>query len=149
METPDKPSSSPQRPVAVLVAGILAGLWVLVAASAMAYNYHGEGGWYGPRAGGIYGRGPGWWMWHHRMMHNYGPPALWPWLGAAAGVVIVLGSVLAYSWPASARGWGVLVLLASFLAILSGAGGFAAGVLGAAAGILAILWPSPKQDIAS
>lgn len=118
--------NQPERPTAAFVLSLLAGLWLLA------------------RSGLMYG----WWhlAWHdrmHRRMADWGPGEFlaigWPWPGAIAGIVLLVGAVALYVRPAARRSWGIVILVTSGLQLLLGMGGLPAAVLGLVAGAIAVL----------
>jgi hypothetical protein len=73
----------------------------------------------------------------HHQMWGYGlVDGLWPWLGVATGVAVVLGAAMLYVKPTQARGWGALVLIASGVNLMVGMGGILASTLGIVGGAL-------------
>jgi len=115
-----------ERPIAAFVLSLLAGLWLL-ARSGMMRDW-GHQSWHG--------RMHGW-------MGEWGPGELfgigWPWLGAIAGIVLLVAAVALYVRPEARRDWGIVILLTSGLQLLFGMGGFLAAILGLVAGALALL----------
>ncbi len=135
-----------------LVAGILilvSGIAILVLGSAF---MGGMMGGYSPGTTGEY---------HEDMMGEYEDPmdgyhyqpgyfplvaagiGIW---GIVCGVIILVGSYMLYSRPASHAAWGVIILVFSLLSIFEG-GGFVIGmILGAIGGILAIVLKPPYAE---
>lgn len=121
-----------RQPTAAFILTLLAGLWMLA------------------MGGMMYGMGPGFvegggsWMWGHGMMRGmmpgFGFGLGFPWFGAAAGIVLLIGSVFLYSRPEQSRTWGFVILVVSALNVLVGMGGLLAGALGVVGGSLAIAW---------
>jgi hypothetical protein len=131
-----------RQPTAAFILTLLAGLWMLA------------------MGGMMYGMGPGFvedggsWMWGpgmmRGMMRGMAPGfgfGLWsPWFGAAAGIILLVGSVFLYSRPEQSRTWGFVILVVSALNVLVGMGGLLAGALGVVGGSLAIAWkPGPAS----
>ncbi|HKQ88622.1 MAG TPA: hypothetical protein VJS43_17825 [Candidatus Acidoferrales bacterium] len=116
---------------AAFILSLLAGLWMLSAGAMM-----GRFG-YGGMMAGHYGYFPhmGGWMWGSGM-HAFGMSR--PWLGVAAGIVVLVGAVMLYLRPEQRRAWGFVILLISALDIFAGMGGILAGALGVIGGALAI-----------
>lgn len=132
-----------------LVAGILilvSGIVILVLGTAFMSGM--MGGYY-PGMMGEY---------HEGMMGGYGGPVdgyryptgyfsfvaagigIW---GIVCGIVILVGSYLLYSRPASHATWGVVILVFSLLSVFEG-GGFIVGlILGVVGGVLAIVRRPP------
>lgn len=130
--TPDRPQAV-ERPIAAFVLSLLAGLWLLARSGVMC-------GW-GHEA------------WHGRMGHRmgaWGPGELWgmgwPWLGAVAGIVLLVAAVALYVRPEARRGWGIAILATSGLQLLFGMGGFLAAIMGLVAGALAVLGARPVPE---
>jgi hypothetical protein len=66
--------------------------------------------------------------------------------GIVCGIVILAGSYMLYSRPASHVAWGVIILVFSLLSIFEG-GGFVIGmILGVIGGILAIVQKPPSAE---
>ena len=105
------------------VLSLLAGLWMLGMGVMMA-------SW---AVGGEYS-----WMWGHGMMRGFYSSLWWPWFGAIAGALVLLGAVMLMAKPAQRRGWGILIIIVSALNFFVGMGGFVAGILGIIGGALAI-----------
>jgi len=63
----------------------------------------------------------------------------WPWIGAIAGVLVLVGAVGLYTRPEARKRWGTVILVASGAALVLGMGGFLAAILGLVAGALAVL----------
>ena len=131
-----------RQPTAAFILTLLAGLWMLA------------------MGGMIYGMGPefvedgGSGMWGPGMMRGMmrgimpgtGFGLGLPWLGAAAGIVLIVGSVFLYTRPEQSRTWGFVILVVSALNVLAGMGGLLAGALGVVGGSLAIAWkPGPAS----
>jgi hypothetical protein len=94
----------------------------------------GQGGQYGP-SGMSHFQGRSGWMWSSGM-RAFG--ATWPWLGVAAGIVVLIGAVMLYVKPRERRGWGLAILIISAVDFFVGMGGLLAGVLGVLGGALAM-----------
>lgn len=131
-----------RQPTAAFILTLLAGFWMLA------------------MGGMMYGMGPGFvdgagsWMWGPGMMRDMMPGMMpgfgvglgFPWFGAAAGIVLLIGSVFLYSRPEQSRTWGLVILVVSALNVLVGMGGLLAGALGVVGGSLAIAWkPGPAS----
>lgn len=133
---PEARTQSAGQSTAAFVLSLLAGLWMLLTGGMM--NHYGMmmGGASSHGHFGMYGwSGMNGWMWG-RGMHTFG--LWWPWFGALAGIVVILGAVILFVKPAQARTWGWIILIASALDFFLGMGGLVAGVLGVMGGILAI-----------
>ena len=106
-----------EKATAAFVLSLLAGLWMLSAGGMMGgfgmggmmQGYGGQGGHYGSY-GMSHFQGMSGWMWGSGM-HAFGMS--WPWLGVAAGIVVLIGAVMLYVRPQQRRSWG-LVILADF-----------------------------------
>ena len=115
-----------ERPIAAFVLSLLAGLWLLGRSRMMCgWEHRAEHGhmrdWMGAWGFGDYvGTG-------------------WPWVGAIAGIVLLVAAVALYVRPETRRGWGITILAASLLQLILGMGGFLPGILGLVAGVLAAL----------
>ncbi|MDD3932490.1 MAG: DUF6114 domain-containing protein [Methanoculleus sp.] len=98
---------------------------------------------------------------HEGMMGGYGSPmdgyryptgyfpfvaagiGIW---GIVCGIIILIGSYMLYSRPASHAAWGVVILIFSLLSVFEG-GGFVIGlILGVIGGILAIVLKPPYPE---
>jgi hypothetical protein len=98
---------------------------------------------------------------HEGMMGGYGSPmdgyryptgyfpfvaagiGIW---GIVCGIIILVGSYMLYSRPASHAAWGVVILIFSLLSVFEG-GGFVIGlILGVIGGILAIVLKPPYPE---
>ena len=110
------------QPTAAFVLSLLAGLWMLAAGSMM-----GGFGWGGMMGGWIVGRGG-----------IAGSGVWWPWFGAFAGIIVLVGAVMLYVRPEQRRTWGAVILVASALNFLVGMMGLLAGTLGVIGGVLAL-----------
>jgi len=129
-----------RQPTAAFVLTLLAGLWMLAMGGMM----------YGVGPGFVEGDGS--WMWGQGMMRGmmggmmggtmpgFGSGVWFPWVGAAAGIVLLVGSVFLYTKPEQSRTWGLVILVVSALNVLIGMGGLLAGALGIVGGSLAITW---------
>jgi hypothetical protein len=104
------------------VLSLLAGLWMLAAGSMM-----GGFGWGGMMGG---------WMWGQGAVRGFG--VWWPWFGAVAGIIVLVGAVMLYLKPGQRRTWGAVILIASALNFLVGMMGLLAGTLGVIGGALAL-----------
>src|SRR5574337_41248 len=118
-------SKPDQKPTAAFVLSLLAGLWMLFAGSAMS----------GSSWDGMAG-----WMWGQGMMRGFAPTLWWPWFGAVAGIIVLVGAAMLYVKPAQSQPWGMVILIASALNFFVGMGGILAGVLGVIGGALALSW---------
>jgi hypothetical protein len=127
-----------RQPTAAFILTLLAGLWMLA------------------MGGMMYGMGPGSvedgvsWMWGRGMMRGmmpgFGLGFGFPWFGAAAGIILLIGSVFLYTKPERSRTWGLVILIVAALSVLVGMGGLLAGALGVVGGSLAIAWkPGPAS----
>ena len=127
-----------RQPTAAFILTLLAGLWMLA------------------MGGMMYGMGPGFvegdgsWMWGRGMMRGmmpgFGLGFGFPWFGAAAGIILLIGSVFLYTKPEQSRTWGLVILIVAALNVLVGMGGLPAGALGVVGGSLAIAWkPGPAS----
>lgn len=116
-----------EKLTAAFVLSLLAGLWMLSAGSMMSgFGWDGMiGHWQGMHG----------WMWG-RGMHTFGMS--WPWLGVAAGIVVLVGAVMLYVKPEQRQSWGLAILVASALNVFVGIGGVLAGALGVIGGVLAL-----------
>ena len=100
-----------EKPVAAFVLSLLAGLWMLAAGGMMS----------GFGMGGMMG---GWqamhgWMWG-RGVQNFG---WWRrWLGACAGIVVLIGGVVLYVKPEQRRSWGGVILIVFVIDFFMGMG---------------------------
>ncbi len=66
--------------------------------------------------------------------------------GIVCGIVVLVGSYMLRSRPASHVAWGVIILIFSLVSIFAG-GGFVIGmILGIVGGILAIVWKPPHAS---
>lgn len=127
----------PRGSVAAFILSLIAGLWMLGMGGMMgglrmggmmggeSGRYHQMRGWSGMNG----------WMWG---LGVYAFGAWWPWFGAIAGIVVVVGAIILYTNPRQQRSWGVVILVVSALDFLLGMGGLIAGALGVVGGILAI-----------
>ena len=120
---------SAERPTAAFGLTLIAGVWIL----AMAVSWWGWGPHHGPPSG-MMGGG---WMRGHGALALGGPWTAW--LGLAAGLALVAGSVAMYARPRTAPAWGLVVVAASALNLFVGLGGFLASVVGVIGGALAAL----------
>ena len=127
---PEEPSHAERIPVAAFVLSLLSGIWMLMP-SIMLYAWHPDM---------IDGGMPGGWMWRHGMMHGATSRFWWPWFGAIAGVVVLIGAVLLYSKPRQSRSSGLIIVILAALNLFLGMGGFVASVLGIIGGALALAW---------
>lgn len=126
-----------ERPTAAFVLSLLAGVWLL-ARSGMMYGW-GHDAWHGRM---------------HRWMGEWGPGEFfamgWPWLGAIAGVVLLVAAVALYVRPEARRAWGIVILVTSALQLLFGMGGVLPAFLGFVAGALALMGvrsaPASRSD---
>jgi len=119
-----------EQPTAAFVLSLLAGLWMLAAGGMMGgFGWGGMmGGWHSGMMGG--------WMWGRTGIRGFG--VWWPWFGALAGIVVLVGAVMLYVKPEQRRSWGVVILVASALNIFLGMMGLLAGTLGVIGGVLAL-----------
>jgi hypothetical protein len=131
-QTPIEP-----KPTAAFVLSLIAGLWMLTARS-LFYRYPGP----------MMMRWP--WFWYHRMFHGAGDmtPYLgfWSWLGAMAGILVIIGGVIIYTRPGQSVLWGKIILIASAVGLIIGMGSFLPGILGIVAGALAIAWGRGRAE---
>jgi hypothetical protein len=125
----EKPGAA-AKPVAAFILSLLAGLWMLVGPGTV----HMAGG---PWNHTGYMRG---WVSHHSMMTRVAGGAWWPWLGIAAGIVVLMGAVVLYVRPEQRRGWGTAIIAAAAANALVGMGGVLPGIVGVIGGILALTW---------
>ena len=119
-----------EQPTAAFVLSLLAGLWMLAAGGMMGgFGWGGMmGGWHSGMMGG--------WMWGRTGIRGFG--VWWPWFGALAGIVVLVGAVMLYVRPEQRRSWGLVILIASALNIFLGMMGLLAGTLGVIGGVLAL-----------
>jgi hypothetical protein len=96
----------------------------------------------------MYGWGhDAWYGRMHRWMGGWGPAEVfsmgWPWLGAIAGIALLVAAVALYVRPdlrpEARRGWGIVILVISGVQLLLGMGGFLPAIVGLVAGALAVL----------
>lgn len=134
-----------EKPMAVFVLSMLAGLWMLAAGGMMGgYGWGGMmggGGWGGMMSGRGWGGMMGGWPGMHSWMWGQGTRGLgawWPWLGVLAGVIVLVGAVALYMKPEQRRSWGIVILVASGVFLFTGIGNLIAGTLGIIGGILAV-----------
>jgi hypothetical protein len=124
-------SSTESKPTAAFVLSLIAGLWML-ATRGMAAGVGGR----------MIMRFP--WFWYHRMFRGAGDMApslrIWSWLGAVAGILVLIGAAVIYTRPQETPTWGKVILIASAVNLIVGLGGFLPGILGIVAGVLAIGW---------
>ena len=120
-----------RKPTAAFVLTLLAGLWMLGTSGMM----YGMGPGFVNGMGGMWGNGM-----MHGLMRTLGPVVWYPWLGPAAGAVLLVGAVILYSQPGRAHTWGVVILIVSLLNLFVGMGGLLAGALGMVGGALAMSW---------
>jgi len=108
---------------------MMSGFWMqgmMGGAPQSQYGHHyGMYGWSG-MYGWMYGRG----------LHTFGES--WPWIGFAAGFVVLAGAAFLYLRPQQRRSWGAMILAASALDLFFGMGGVVAGALGVIGGIMAL-----------
>lgn len=128
------------QPVAAFVLSLIAGIWMLSMGGYM--GGFGMGGMMGRMGTGAYGAhrmyrwyGMSGWMWGQGM-HGYG--AWWPWFGALAGILVIIGAIILFSKPEQRRAWGTVILVVSILDFFFGMGGLMAGALGVIGGVLAM-----------
>jgi len=126
-----KQTSGEFKPTAAFILALIAGLWML-ATRGLGYRFPGH----------MVMRWP--WFWYHRMFRGAGDvtPFLgfWSWLGALAGILVLVGGVVIYTRPEQSALWGKIILIASAVGLIIGLGGFLPGILGIVAGALAIAW---------
>ncbi len=129
-----------EKATAAFILSLLAGLWMLCAGGMMGgfgfggMMMQGQGGPYGSH-GMTHFRGMNSWMWGSGMHAFSGP---WPWLGVAAGIIVLIGAVVLYVKPQQRRGWGLVILVVSAIDFFVGMGGLLAGALGVIGGALAV-----------
>jgi len=119
------------KPTAAFVLSLIAGVWMLATRS-LCYRFSGP----------VVMRWP--WFWYHRMFRGAGDMSpflgFWSWLGAIAGILVIIGGVVIYTRPDQSILWGKIILIASAVGLIVGMGGFLPGILGIVAGALAIAW---------
>jgi hypothetical protein len=126
------------------ITAVIGGLGMLVTAGTMlTWPISGIVG--GDHGGNVFADGNGhgaeraiWWLWNHDMFRLIGVEALWPFIGIAASLVVLLGAVVIAFKPSVARGWGFVILIASTVALMVGGVGFISGLVGAIGGICAM-----------
>lgn len=122
-------AESSERPTAAFMLVLIAGIWIL----AMGVSWWGWGPHNGPGGGWMGGRGgmtiDGSWT---------------PWIGVAAGIVLLIGAIGLYARPETAPTWGLVVIVAAAVNLFIGLGGFLASVLGIVGGALAAVWRSSE-----
>lgn len=134
------------KPTVPFILTLLAGLWS-IATGGMMYQM-------GPGFPG----GPGTMMWGHgvmwgmgSMMRGFAPgggAGFVPWLGLAAGAVLLIGSIILYTRPDQCRTWGLVIVVVSAVNLFLGMGGLLAGTLGVVGGALAMGWtPGTPTEI--
>ena len=125
-----------ERPTAAFTLALLAGVWIL----AMGVSWWGWGPHNGPGAG-MMGGG---WMGGRGGMVIHGS---WtPWIGVAAGVVLLIGAIGLYARPETAPTWGLVVIAAAAVNLFIGLGGFLPSVLGIVGGALAAVWQTTESE---
>jgi hypothetical protein len=127
----EKRASTETRPMAAFILSFIAGLWML-ATRGLSCRFTGP----------VVMRWP--WFWYHRMFRGAGDVTpffgFWSWLGAVAGILVIIGAVVIYTRPDQSALWGKIILIASAVSLIIGIGGFLPGILGIVAGALAIAW---------
>lgn len=141
------PDATTSKPTAAFILALLGGLWMIL-------------------AGAFWG--PGWGMggMHRGGMPHHGPPdhaptswmhqrgvvcsftadyTWWPWVGLAAGVLIVIGAGMLYARPEQRVGWGIAILVAAVVSLFLGAGGLIGALLAIIGGILALTSRAPTE----
>ncbi len=127
----EKRTAVEPKPTAAFILSLIAGLWMLATRSLSCRI-----------PGPLALRWP--WFWYHRMFRGAGDIApflgFWSWLGALAGILVIIGAVVIYTRPDQSNLWGKIILIASAVSLIIGIGGFLPGILGIVAGALAIAW---------
>lgn len=130
------------KPIAVFVLGLISGLLIIAGSVAVLsfypfgpYHEYGQGymGMMGGYYGGFYGMMSG-------LYFNTGMFYAMSVVGFASGLVILIGSVMAYSRPDSTLPWSVLILVFSIISLVAMGGFFVGALLGFVAGIVGLTW---------
>lgn len=119
-----------ERPTAAFALTLVAGIGILL----MAVSWWGWGPHQGVGSGMMGG-----WMSGRGVLALPGP---WvPWMGVAAGILVLGGAVGSFARPSTAPTWGSVVVVAVAANLLVGLGGFFASALGIVGGVLMALHP--------
>ncbi|MEX2672719.1 MAG: DUF6114 domain-containing protein [Phycisphaeraceae bacterium] len=145
------------KPVAAFVVSLLGGVWMILASLFWGVGWgmtdmqrggrmtHDDGMGTGDGMGPMPHHGPGGdgmgWMHQRGIMSDGGAEyAWWPWIGLAAGVLVILGAVMLYTRPEQRVAWGTTILVVATVSLFFGAGGIIGSLLAIIGGILALIW---------
>ena len=133
-----------EKPVAPLLLGLIAGIFILLGAIVMSMLAFGTASMMGSMGGTMSGMMSNMYAGMSMGIMMGFAPALTI-IGIASGVMVILGSVMIYTHPSKSRLWGAIILAFSVVSIIGGMGGFLVGlVLGVVGGVLALTWPIVK-----
>ncbi len=138
-----------ERPVVAFVISLIAGILVLGGGAMMTFAgspyYWGP---YGPMMRGYYSGMMGG---YYGMMGGFGLAGTWfqvvAVIGAAAGIMILVGAIMVYNRPARASSWGALILAFSIVSLLAMGGFFLGAILGVVGGVLAMTFRLPQSHL--